>query len=141
MGVKTGFDEVFENLKSIFKPYATRMDVAHDDETYYHLNTKHIMKNDQPLYFGGVKIGKSYVSYHLMPVYVCPELLQSISPELKKRMQGKSCFNFKEIDKKLFAELKRLTKDGAAKFSDEQLIAKLRIMQSGKERRAAKQRS
>jgi hypothetical protein len=47
-----------------------------------------------------------------MPVYVNPKLLDDISPGLLKRMQGKSCFNFKDIDKTLFKELSKLTKRG-----------------------------
>jgi hypothetical protein len=45
-----------------------------------------------------------------MPVYLKPELLASVSPELKARMQGKSCFNFTPIDPQLFQELAGLTK-------------------------------
>ena len=126
---KADFNEVFEALKSIFKPYAKKMDVAHDTDQYYLLNTRYIMKNKQPLCFGGVRLGKNYVSFYLMSVYASPDLLKNISPELKKRMQGKSCFNFKEVDKKLFAELKELTKDGAAKFSNQKFIEQLRRMQ------------
>jgi len=126
---KSEFKQVFEELKSIFKPYAKRMDVLHDTGEYYMLNTRHIMKNKQPLCFGGVRLGKNYVSFYLMSVYASPDLLAAMSPELKKHMQGKSCFNFKEIDKKLFAELKLLTKAGAAKFSDERYIEALRRMQ------------
>ena len=64
------------------------------------------------LFFGAVKIGKRYVSFHLMPVYVHPELLDGISPELRQRMQGKSCFNFTRPDDALFAELGSLTGAG-----------------------------
>jgi hypothetical protein len=127
---KTEFKKVFEELKSILKPYAKKMDVAQDTDTYYLLNTRHIMKNKQPLCFGGVRLGKSYVSFYLMSVYASPDLLKTMSPELKKRMQGKSCFNFKGVDQKLFAELKALTKAGAAKFSDGKFIERLRIMQT-----------
>jgi len=52
-----------------------------------------------------------------------------MSPELKRRMQGKSCFNFKEIDEKLFKELARLTKAGAAKFTNKKFIDVLRERQ------------
>lgn len=52
---------------------------------------------------------KSQVAYHLMPVYVHPELLTDLSPELRRRMQGKSCFNFTKVDRDLFAELGALT--------------------------------
>lgn len=126
---KSQFQQVFAELKSIFKPYAKKMDVAQDTDTNYMLNTRFIMKNKQPLCFGGVRIGKSYVSFYLMSVYASPALLKNMSPELKKRMQGKSCFNFKEVDKNLFGELKTLTKDGAAKFSDEKVIEALHKMQ------------
>ena len=128
---KTEFKQVFEELKSIFKPYTKKMDVAHDSENQFMLNTRFIMKNKQPLCFGGVRLGKSYVSFYLMSVYVSPGQMKSMSPELKKRMQGKSCFNFKEVDKKLFAELKALTKLGAAQFSDESYVEGLRMMQGG----------
>ena len=56
-----------------------------------------------------VQIGKAYVSYHLMGVYGNPKLLEGISEELAARMQGKSCFNFKKVDEKLFVELEDLT--------------------------------
>ena len=123
------FRKVFDELKSIFKPYARKMDVASDTETQYWLNTRFIMKNKQPLAFGGVRLGKNYVSFHLMSVYASPALLRNTSPELKKRMQGKSCFNFKQVDKKLFSELKALTKDGAEKFGDKEFIERLRAIQ------------
>src|SRR6266478_10229457 len=126
---KNDFEKVFARLKSVLKPYAKKMDVAHDNEMYYLLNTRYIMKNKQPLCFGGVRLGKAYVSFYLMSVYASPDLLKDMSPELKKRMQGKSCFNFKEVDKQLFGELKALTKDGAAKFSDKKYIEELRRVQ------------
>jgi hypothetical protein len=68
------------------------------------------------MFFGAVMTGKAYVSYHLMPLYACPELTATISPELKKRMQGKSCFNFREPDSALFAQLGDLTKAGLEKY-------------------------
>ena len=128
---KTDFTKVFAELKSIFKPYAKNMDVASDTDTSYMLNTRFIMKNKHPLSFGGVRLGKNYVSFYLMSVYASPDFLKTMSPELKKRMQGKSCFNFKEVDKQLFAELKTLTKAGAAKFSDGKFIEGLRKIQGG----------
>ena len=131
MANKDDFATVFAKLKAIFKPYAKRMEVAQDTKSYYLLNTRHIMKNKQPLCFGGVRLGKAYVSFYLMSVYVCPDLMKGMSPELKKRMQGKSCFNFKEVDQKLFKELDKLTKAGVVKFTDEKFIEGLRKMQGG----------
>jgi hypothetical protein len=127
---KNDFEKVFARLKSIFQPYAKKMDVTQDTGMYYLLNTRHIMKNKQPLCFGGVRLGKAYVSFYLMSVYASPDLLKGMSPELRKRMQGKSCFNFKEVDEKLFKELAHLTKAGAARFSDGKFIEGLQKMQS-----------
>jgi hypothetical protein len=88
------------------------------------------MKNKRPLCFGGVRLGKNYVSYYLMSVYAAPGDIQNISPELKKRMQGKSCFNFKVVDEELFRELAELTRSGAARFADGKFIDNLRKLQS-----------
>ena len=109
MPAKADFTKVFEELKSIFKPYAKKMDVSHDSDAHYMLSTRFIMRNKQPLCFGGVRKGKNYVSFYLMSVYASPDLLKGMSPELKKRMQGKSCFNFTAVNEALFAELGLLT--------------------------------
>jgi len=42
-------------------------------------------------------------------------LAGAISPELRKRMQGKTCFNFTGIDGPLFAELETLTAKAIAR--------------------------
>jgi hypothetical protein len=69
-------------------------------------------------YVAGTRIGKNYVSYYFMPVYGMPELLDGLSPELRRRMQGKACFNFTRVDETLLAELAVLTADGIARFRD-----------------------
>jgi hypothetical protein len=74
------------------------------------------------MYFGAARIGKNYVSYYLMPVYAFPDLLDGISPELKRRMQGKSCFNFTHVDEMLFMELEQLTERGYERFKQEGYI-------------------
>jgi hypothetical protein len=92
------------------------MVVVVDESDSFYLNTHFIMKNKKPMYFGSVKINKNYVSYHLMPVYVFPDLRDDMSPALTKRMQGKSCFNFKTIEDVLYKELAELTKAGYSKY-------------------------
>jgi hypothetical protein len=61
------------------------------------------------MFFAGVKQQKRYVSYYLMPVYTEPDLAAAVSPDLRRRMQGKSCFNFTKVDEGLFDELADLT--------------------------------
>ena len=96
------FITIFAELKSILLPYAQKLITKVDLAAEFSLDTRHLMKNKKPLWFGGVKINKNYVSYHLMPVYINLQLLETISPELKNRMQGKSCFNFTKIEQLLF---------------------------------------
>ncbi len=116
MSSQEHFQEVFDRLRGVLKDYAVDLVCEKDKGDDYYLNTKHVMKNKKPLFFGAVQIKKHYVSYHLMPVYVYPELLATMSPELKRRMQGKSCFNFKSADAMLFEELAALTRAGYEKY-------------------------
>ena len=71
----------------------------------------------QPMWFGGVQRMKNSVSYHLMLVYSHAALAATIPPELKTRMQGKSCFNFKVEDPALFDQLEVLTRAAAAAYA------------------------
>ena len=87
-----------------------------DEPRKYYLVTKAKSWKGGPMFFGAVMMFKGYVSYHLMPLYVCPELTKTLSADLKKRMQGKSCFNFRAPDEALFAELSELTKAGLEKY-------------------------
>jgi hypothetical protein len=121
MTSKGDFEETFLKLKAILGPYAQNMIVVHDTKSNYYLDTTYVMKNKHRLFFGAVRMGKAYVSFHLMPVYACPDLLDSMSPELKKHMQGKSCFNFKAVDEQLFKELAKITKAAFARFSGKNL--------------------
>lgn len=112
MPAQTEFPLVFENLKSILKPYAKKMSVKFDTAEHYYLDGPYSEKWKRELFFASTQVKKNYVSFYLMPVYMHPTLLRNISPELKKHMQGKSCFNFKKVEKSLFNELSQLTKQG-----------------------------
>ena len=102
--------QTFNKLKTLLKPYEANLTLLHNKADNYYLNTPISDTNKKAEFFGAVQIKKSYVAFHLMPVYYYPNLLDNISQDLKDRMQGKSCFNFKEIDEKLFKELTTLTK-------------------------------
>jgi len=116
MPTQNEFPIVFEQLKDILKPYAKRLTLKFDTPDTYYLDGPYSEKWKKELFFASAQIKKNYVSFYLMPVYMYPELLKDISPELKKRMQGKSCFNFKKVEPDLFQELAELTRTGAEKF-------------------------
>lgn len=112
----------FNKLKAILKPYETKLAVLHDKEDNYYLNTPITAQNKKAEFFGAVQIKKSYVAFHLMPIYYYPDLLHDCSLELKKQMQGKSCFNFKDIDDTLCMELTALTKKSFQHYQSIQKI-------------------
>lgn len=102
------FQAIFDQLKPILQQHAAGLTVTADTPTDYALDSQRYGPNGKPLFFGAVQVKRNYVSFHLMPVYMHPDLLDNASPALKKRMQGKSCFNFKSVDTALFQELDRL---------------------------------
>ena len=108
--MSTDLEPVYRRLKSILEPYGRRLYVTDERPTTYAVDVASEGERNPTTWFAGVRQGKRYVSYYLMPVYVDPTLAQTISPELKRRMQGKSCFNFSKVDEGLFAELDSLTK-------------------------------
>lgn len=109
------FALVFDALKPVLTGCAKKLSVKTDTPDEYTLDTKSPSPFPQhkghPMFFGSVRTGKAYVSFHLMPLYMSPNLQQAIPPDLKKRMQGKTCFNFRSVpEKELLASLKRLAK-------------------------------
>lgn len=120
MPAQTEFPLVFKSLKSILKPFAKKLTVKSNTKDVYYLDGPYSEKWKKELYFASTHIKKNYVSFYFMPVYMYPDLLKGISPELKKHMQGKSCFNFKKVEKELFEELGQLTKRGFERMMKEE---------------------
>ena len=119
---KTTFDVTFKTLRGILKPHAKRLLVQADTPALYTLALRDV--NDRvgrPMFFGCVRKGKAYVSYHLMGFYANPSLVKTLSPGLRKRMQGKSCFNFTTIDPDHVKELTAVTRRSVARFNKKTL--------------------
>jgi hypothetical protein len=112
-------EPVFQQLKKSLKKHEPHLDVQTDTASNYYLNGPKPDVKGKPVFFGAVQSKKAYVSYHLMPVYMFPDLLDDVSAELKKKMQGKSCFNFKAVDAALFEELDALTRKSFQRFKAE----------------------
>jgi len=122
MPAQVDFETVFDQLKQILQPFELHLIVKEDKAGSYSLDTPYSEEYKKEVFFGAVQINKNYVSYHLMPVYVFPDLLDGVSPELRVRMQGKSCFNFRTLDLKQIKELARLTKKSLARFKRAKLV-------------------
>ena len=108
------FPAIFARLRAILEPYATRLTVTADAPDHYCLTLDYSPKFKKSFPVAWVRTGKAYVSYHFMPVYMFPQLRAGLTKKLLARMQGKSCFNFKQLDEELFLELAQLTTAGLA---------------------------
>lgn len=109
------FDEVYARLRTIMLEQAPDMLVAKDEPGDLVVKTPVIdPRTGQAGWFGTVTVKKSYVAYHLIPLYERPALADELSVALARRRQGKTCFNFKHVDEGLFAELGALTRRAAA---------------------------
>src|ERR1700742_3328097 len=122
VGRAESFAAAFFGLKRIFAPYTKALNVNADTRTRFYLETKSASYKGKPLFFGAVISGRGSVSFHLMPLYWDGSLAKKLSADLKKKMQGKSCFNFTAPDPKLFRELEKVTAAGFALYKKKNLL-------------------
>ena len=102
------FDTVEQRLRQILEPLRSKLVATRDRPGDLALEVPGL--EGQPWgYVAGIRRGKRYVSYYLMSAYADPRVATSMSPDLRHRTQGKSCFNFARVDEPLFAELVRIT--------------------------------
>jgi hypothetical protein len=120
---------VFSALRQLLGSYRGDLAVQTDKPGNYHLEAPYILHRRKPLYFAGVRTGKNYVSFHLLFLYYNPAALKGMSPALKKRMQGKACFNFTAVDEACFAELGRLIAEGLKRYKNQEFQQAIKDMQ------------
>jgi hypothetical protein len=109
---------VLEALRELMLRSSSGMNVAKDEPGNLILKAPwNEPGKKERAWFGAVQLKKNYVSCHLMPLYALPSLREELPPDLQKRMQGKSCFNFKKVEPDLFDALERLTAQCAAAYA------------------------
>jgi hypothetical protein len=96
---------IYAELRGLLHKAVGKRNVVIDTDAHYYVNEREPDAKGKPLFCCSVKIGSGKVQLHLMPIYSNPEWLSGVSDALKKRMQGKSCFNFAKHDAVLFNEL------------------------------------
>jgi hypothetical protein len=113
------FAETFASLRAMLQRHSKRLLTTADTANDFQVSSpEYTDRTGRPLFVAAVQIKKSYVSYHLLPVYANPKLLAGLSPALKKRMQGKACFNYTSIDATQLNELSALTKTAIDGFKN-----------------------
>ncbi len=117
-------DEIFIEIKKILENQSEGL-IAREEvigskakikKPGYHLYVEEEVslfgKKPQQTYVAGVIQNKNYVSFHLMPIYSDPELIEDVIPELKKYMKGKSCFNIKKTSENLLKSVITVLNNG-----------------------------
>jgi hypothetical protein len=115
------FGDTYDRLRALLNPYDEHLDVRRDGEAGYESWCTGEFRGRE-VFFAGVREGTAYVSFHFFPVYTQPDLLTGIDPALRKRMQGKSCFNFKTLEETLERSLEALIKTGFERYRDQGLV-------------------
>lgn len=88
-------------LEAILDPYRDRLE-AFDLYGAPYLRRPGAKAHD---WFAGVSEGKGVIRFFLLPMHEHPDLLDGLSPGLRKRKTGASLFAFKTLDDEGSAEL------------------------------------
>jgi len=92
---------VADRLQAILEPYRGRLEAS----SIYGVPVLRRPGAKAHAWFAGVQVADRYVKFNFLPMHGHPELLDGISPMLRKRKTGASVFRFERIDEALFAEL------------------------------------
>ena len=86
--------------------------VAYEDvlvgEELYGIEVLHRPGSKAHDWFAGVRPGKGSAKLMLLPIKAHPELLEEISPALRKRVSGDALFTLKPGDETLLPELEQV---------------------------------
>jgi hypothetical protein len=123
------FAGAYARLHSILMKHAKGMVIANDTPTKCTVVTRATGPNGKPMYFGYINIGKSGVSYHVVPLYFNPKLQARVPKELLARQKGKTCFNFQKPDEALFKKMDELTGAGRDHFERAGFLEEVTISQ------------
>ena len=75
-------------------------------------------RKPQQMYIAGVIQQKNYVSFYFTPIYSHADEFKDISPELRKFLKGKSCFNITKTTPLLLEEIEQVLKKGIDKYKE-----------------------
>lgn len=122
----TDFQEIYDELRKILSKHSPPLTVKADTSERYELSSvKDLVvegRKIKEMCFGGMVIQKNFVSLYFYPIYTHPQAFNDLPEELRRCLKGKSCFNFKKADSKLFKQIGKMAKDGFKLYKQEQWI-------------------
>ena len=122
----TDFKQIYDELQKILSKHSPPLTVKANTSDRYELSSvKNLVvkgRKIKEMCFGGMVIHKNFVSLYFYPIYTHPQAFNDLPVELKKCHKGKSCFNFKKADAKLFKQIGKMTKDGFEIYKHEEWV-------------------
>jgi hypothetical protein len=114
MAAPADLTDVEARLDAILEPYRSRL------ETFQIYGVPMLRRPGAKAHdwFAGVSPGNGVIRFFLLPMHARPELLDGISPALRKRKRGASLFGFPALDDALVDELTALTERSFATYMD-----------------------
>ena len=97
-------EELLAELRALLVPYEDRLVAGH----IYGIDVLHRPGAPAHDWFAGVRPGKGTAKLMLLPIKAHPELIDDISPALRRRLSGDALFTLKPGDQALLPELERL---------------------------------
>jgi hypothetical protein len=91
-------------LRALLEPYAARLETA----TIYGIPTLRRPNAKAHDWFAFVKPAAKHVSLFLLPIHSHPELLEGLSPGLRRAVSGKSTLGFTALDDATASEVEAL---------------------------------
>ncbi len=109
--------EAFAALKKVLVAHCDGLRVTKDGAAGYELYTVgpiEIVGRKLPnVFFAAVKEGKNdTAALHFMPIHSHPRRFEDLSPKLKKKLTGKSCFHLKTADPELLDAVSAMLERG-----------------------------
>lgn len=113
------FGATFNALRKIVSPHQGRLIVKADQAGNYTAEIPRARAGggSSSLMFS-LLITRTHVAFHFYPVYAFPDLLKDISPKLRKHMDDRTGWIFRQPDDTLFAELAGLVDAGFARYQE-----------------------
>ena len=96
--------ELLAELRALLVPYEDLLEA----NELYGIEVLHRPRARAHDWFAGVRPGKGSAKLMLLPIKAHPELLEDVSPALRKRLSGDALFTLKPGDEGLLEELEAL---------------------------------
>lgn len=98
--------ELLAELRALLVPYEDTLEASE----LYGIEVLHRPGARAHDWFAGVRPGKGTAKLMLLPIKVYPELIEDLSPALRRRLSGDALFTFKPGDEVLLPELEALVR-------------------------------